>query len=150
MFGLETVYAYLLKFGVSIFTSFSSNVHPEITSKSGKIFFQLLYDNTGWEEPLETICLPFVILFTWQFFLFFHIEKKKAWKIALRNLGIFYCTQVLYMLLLYGMNDSAFVRFLFYLIKNSFGIIVIFFIIWDIANFNISFKNKPLYFKSEK
>lgn len=147
IFGLENIYAHILQFGVNVFYIFWSDIHAEVQEMAGKLNFVLYYDKTGWREPMETIGMPLVLLLTWQVLLMFHFPLKKAAKLALRNIGIFILAQVFYMMLLYGMNSSAFVVFIFRLLKNSFGIVVLFMIIWDIYSLNFSFRNKPVFNK---
>lgn len=141
--GLEKAYAHSLKTGVNVCFAAKKDVKAEIKEDNGKLMMYLYYDKSGWREPLETIILPFIVLLSWQIFVFFHANAKKAAKIGGRNLLIFFSIQVLFLLLLYGMNSSDTAVFLFRLLKNSFGIVVLFMIIWDIIELEISFKNNP-------
>ncbi|PID89500.1 MAG: hypothetical protein CSB01_01590 [Bacteroidia bacterium] len=142
--GLEIIYAHMLVFGLNAVFVFSSGIHAKLDTSTGKAFIQLFYDNAGWQEPVETICLPLILLLTWLVFLYFHLPARKASMTLLKNLGIFYALQVLYLTLLYGMLSSESVQFIFNLLKNSFGILVLFMIIWDVIRFRISLRNKPV------
>ena len=149
-FGLEKLYAHLLQGGVNLCYIFKGDIFAETKEMGEKIFFFLYYDNSGWKEPLETIVLPLIVLIGWQIFVLFHVPLKPGLKVAGRNFLIFYTIQVLFLLLLYGLKSSELAMFLFRLLKNSFGIIVLFMIIWDIYDLDISFKNKPSFNKKPK
>lgn len=146
-FGLEKVYAHALGGGVNFFFLPQKDVVAEIKDVGEKVFIFLYYDNTGWKEPLETIVLPFIVILGWYIFVLFHVPVNKALKIGGRNILVFYLLQVLFLLLLYGLNTSETAMFFFRLFKNSFGIIVLFVIIWDIYDLGISFKNNPSFNK---
>ena len=145
LFGLEKIYAWLLNLVINAILVVSV-VRTEIQMESGHPAIYWFFNESGdmwWKEPLETIIFPMVILLSWQIFIFFHIHYKKSLRLFIRNFSVFFILQVIYLFTIYGFPFSETAKFIFRLLKNSFGIIVLFMILIDIIVLKINFKNRP-------
>jgi hypothetical protein len=74
---------------------------------------------------------PFVIVLSWQLFLFFVTNKKTAFKLLAINTGIFMAIQVLFLYFLTGYYNSEIQKFLFDMMLDNFYIIALILVIKD-------------------
>jgi len=83
--------------------------------------------------PQETggLMEPFVIVLSWQLFLFFLIKRKKAFKLLGINVGIFVALQMLFLILLTGYYNSSIQQYLFDMMLDNFYIIALILVIKD-------------------
>jgi len=95
--------------------------------------------------PQETggLMEPFVIVLSWQLFLFFVIKWKNAAKLMAINIGIFLFFQVLFLIFLTGYYNSSVQQFLFDMMLDNFYIVALILVIKD----NMIF---PVFKKSTK
>jgi len=83
--------------------------------------------------PQETggLMEPFVIVLSWQLFLFFVINKKTAFKLLAVNISVFMAIQVLFLYFLTGYYNSEIQKFLFDMMLDNFYIIALILVIKD-------------------
>ena len=83
--------------------------------------------------PQETggLMEPFVIVLSWQLFLFFLIKKKNAFKLLGVNVGIFVALQMLFLIFLTGYYNSSIQQYLFNMMLDNFYIIALILVIKD-------------------
>lgn len=82
-------------------------------------------------QPLGSLLQPFVIILSWQVFLFFVLALKTALKSAGVNLGIFVFIQAVFLILLTGYHTSETQKFIYVMMMDSFYIIALVLIIKD-------------------
>jgi hypothetical protein len=83
--------------------------------------------------PQETggLMEPFVIVLSWQLFLFFLLHYKTALKLLVINLIAFILIQVIFLVLLTGYYNSAIQQFLFDMMLDNFYIVALILVIKD-------------------
>jgi len=83
--------------------------------------------------PQETggLMESFVIVLSWQLFLFFVIKRKNAFKLLGVNVGIFVAFQMLFLILLTGYYNSSIQQYLFNMMLDNFYIIALILVIKD-------------------
>jgi len=83
--------------------------------------------------PQETggLMEPFVIVLSWQLFLFFLIKRKSAFKLLGINVGIFVAMQMLFLIFLTGYYNSSIQQYLFDMMLDNFYIIALILVIKD-------------------
>jgi len=83
--------------------------------------------------PQETggLMEPFVIVLSWQLFLFFVINIKSAFKLFLANLLTFLFIQIVFLVFLTGYYNSSVQQFLFDMMLDNFYIIALILVIKD-------------------
>lgn len=77
--------------------------------------------------PME----PFVIILSWQVFLFFIINRKLAFRSLLVNVGVFLFIQIFFMIMLTGYHISTFQQYIYVMMMDSFYIIALILVIKD-------------------
>ncbi len=83
--------------------------------------------------PQETggLMEPFVIILSWQLFLFFVLNFKDALKLFGINVGVFLFLQILFLYFLTGYYNSQIQQFLFDMMLDNFYIIALILVIKD-------------------
>ena len=84
---------------------------------------------------------PFIIILTWQIFLFFVIDRKKAIHSTVTNILSFFLFQVLFLIFLTGYYTSGFQKFIFDMMLDNFYIIALILVIKDNIRYHIFLKN---------
>ncbi len=137
--GLEIAYAKVLvgttNFSLSII---KKDTHIEFEKKEGtdglyqfRVFTSI--DGRKGHYPQETSSLmqPFIIILSWQIFLFFVLKRKSAWRSLGTNIGIFLLVQMIFLILLTGYYTSTVQQYIFTMMLDSFYIIALILIIKD-------------------
>ncbi len=83
--------------------------------------------------PQETggLMEPFVIVLSWQLFLFFVLNYKTAFKLLAINIGSFIIIQAIFLIFLTGYYNSSVQQFLFDMMLDNFYIIALIIVIKD-------------------
>ena len=137
-FGLEKYYEESL-IGITNVTlplvKKDTRITLENTKKDGSFQFRVYTRVQGrrGNYPQETGSLmqPFVIILSWQLFLFFVLGFKDALKLFGINVGIFVFLQILFLYFLSGYYNSPTQKFLFDMMLDNFYIIALILIIKD-------------------
>ena len=137
--GLEIAYAKVLvgttNFSLGIV---KKDTHIEFEEKEGtnglyqfKVFTSI--DGRKGHYPQETSSLmqPFIIVLSWQIFLFFVLKRKSAWRSLGVNIGIFLLVQMIFLILLTGYYTSTVQQYIFTMMLDSFYIIALILVIKD-------------------
>jgi len=137
--GLETVYAKLV---VST-TNYTLDVIKDDTrieykkkSKTSKDFEFVVFtriDGRKGNYPQEVggILQPFVIILSWQIFLFFVLKRRQAFQSLGVNFAIYLFVQILFLFLLTGYYNSTVQEYFFTMMLDSFYILSLILIIKD-------------------
>lgn len=142
--GGEMVYAKLLAEGIQQFgPKFSSVEKAYVMHEAGdKAVLCIQYPGSTTQVGLEH-CLPIVILFAWQFALFFdsRITRKRALKFFAINFLVVFILQFLFPLLLH-IGESKFKTASLFIGFQIFGFIIFFLILKDsiLIRLNVSQK----------
>lgn len=139
MSGMEKVYTRVLLGTTNVgLTIFSKDTNIELEETPGrKVPYQFkvhtVIDGRKGSYPQEIggILQPFVIILSWQIFLFFLLNYKDAFKSSLINIGIFLLIQSLYLVLLTNYYSSDTAKYLYSMLLDGFYIIALVFIIKD-------------------
>lgn len=78
----------------------------------------------GWMQP-------FVIVLSWQIFLFFVLKRRLAFRSLAVNVGIFLLLQSIFMIFLTGYNSSATQQFFCIILCDIFSVVAVILIIKD-------------------
>lgn len=148
--GGELAYGKFLSAGMQQITAKFSSIQ-EIRLKKFEekkevvIYFE--YPDRTTQITME-YCLPTVLLFAWQFSLFFdyRISKKTAFKFLAINFSIVFILQTLLPLLLFNISQSKIKSISFFIGLQIFEFIIFFLILKDsiIIRANDRNKNQPL------
>ncbi len=133
--GGETAYASFLTEGVEKFASKISSVESAYLEKvenGEKTLICIKYPHRTTKMALD-YCLPIVLLFAWQFALFFdsRISKKTALKFFAFNFLLVFVLQFLFPLLLYNHTESKIKTLGLFMGFQMFGFIIFFLILKD-------------------
>ena len=134
--GLETVYIKTVT-GISNFTigMFEDNTRIELTKENGLYHFDVFTYMQGREitypQEIGSSMQPFIIVLSWQIFLFFVQNRKRAFKSLAINFLIYIAIQVFYLYMLTNFYTSAFAKFMFQLMMDSFYIVAVILVIKD-------------------
>ncbi len=133
--GGELVYGNFLKKGMErITTNFSSieEIRLENSKKSNEVIIHFKYPDRKTNISME-YCLPIVLLFAWQFSVFFdpRIKKRIALKFFTLNFTLVFILQTLLPLLLFNVSQSKVKSVSLFIGLQLFGFIVFFLILKD-------------------
>ncbi|MGB4204248.1 MAG: hypothetical protein WBJ84_01360 [Bacteroidales bacterium] len=134
--GIEVFYARVVTFGSNVVLS-SIKKDTSVEVEKGETTYQFkvrtLIDNrkASFPQAFGGILQPFVIVLSWQLFLFLVLNRKSALKSLLVNFGIFYLFQVIFLILLTAYHSSEFQKFLYLLLMDSFYVIALVLVIKD-------------------
>lgn len=133
--GGELGYGKLLRAGMEhITTKFSSieDIRLENLEKQNEVVIYFKYPDRTTSITLE-YCLPIVLLFAWQFSVFFdtRIRKRTAAKFFALNFTIVFILQTLLPLLLFNVSQSKVKSVSLFIGLQIFGFIVFFLILKD-------------------
>jgi hypothetical protein len=139
--GFNHIYAQALKFGANLFLSPWKDIYFEMdpTSKTPTfIVHSIIGGRTGsYDQEGKLILLPIIMILTWQVLLFFNLSTDKALRSTVENVVIFYLLQVIYLLLLTQYYNSAVVKYIYDLLRDSFYILALFLILKDAIRFRL-------------
>ncbi len=137
--GFETVYARVLTGTTNYFLNIAKkDTHIELErnkEKEGLYQFRIytiIGDKIG-NYPQETgsILHPFVIILSWQIFLFFVLNRRSLLKTLWINMGIFIFIQIFFLIMLTGYYNSKVQQFLYTVLIDSFYVIALVLVIKD-------------------
>lgn len=142
--GLEIVYTRTLT-GVTNATLdiFTEDTKIEYKEKDDKYIFEVttLFTNPDnpngpklkgtYPQEVSTLMQPFIIIISWQIFLFFIVKKRAAFKSLFTNLIIYLLIQVLFLILLTNYHQSKTAEYIFTMMLDSFYIIALILVIKD-------------------
>jgi len=96
--------------------------------------------------PQETggLLEPFVIILTWQSFLFFVIKRKEALKLLGVNVAVFVSIQIMFLVFLTNYYNSTWQKFMFEMMLDNFYIVAIILVIKDNIIFPVFKRNIDL------
>lgn len=151
--GGEKIYSKLVITGIEKFTSKISSIESaeqKYLPIQNETILSCQYHDRTTNIALD-FCLPVVLLFAWQFSLFFdfRISKKTALYFFLLNFIIIYTLQILFPLLLYNISLSKFKSMGLFIGLQIFGFLVFFLILKDSYLIKYKFRDKQD-LKSEK
>lgn len=139
---LEPVYAKILSGGTNVILSIvktDTKIEVEKENDSYQFRVHTLIDSRKGSYPqlFGSLLQPFVIILSWQLFLFFVIRPKLAMKIMGVNLGIFYVMHMLFLILLTGYYTSELQKYIYVMMMDSFYIIAIVLVIKDTMRYTV-------------
>jgi len=144
-YGGELIYA---KFLVG-----TTNVSLSIVKGDSKIEYEIKQENSddyqfkvstlidgrkgSYPQEVGGLLQPFVIILSWQIFLFFVINRKPAIISLATNVGVFMLVQVIFLILLTGYYTSDTQQYIFTIMIDSFYIVALILIIKDNILFSV-------------
>lgn len=133
---IEPIYARILTGGTNIALSIvkkSTKIEVEKENKTYQFRVRTMIDGrkASFPQGFGSLLQPFVIILSWQLFLFFALHYKTALRAMGINLGIFYLIHVLFLILLTGYHTSAFQKYIYVMMMDSFYIIALVLVIKD-------------------
>jgi len=135
--GGETMYAKVLVGTTNVVLDAATNdSHIEYKKEgSGRYHFEVhtRIDGRKAHYPQETggLMQPFVIVLSWQIFLFFVLKRRSAIQSLLVNVAVFLLIQIIFMIMLTGYYSSDFMQYVFTMMMDSFYIIALVLVIKD-------------------
>ncbi|MCF6170882.1 MAG: hypothetical protein L3J31_07775 [Bacteroidales bacterium] len=137
--GLETAYAKVLvattNFSLKVVKTDTRIEFEEKEGTDGLYQFRVftVIDGREGNYPQEpgTLLQPFVIVLSWQIFLFFILKRKAASKLLLANTGIYLFVQIVFLILLTGYYTSSIQQYIFTVMLDSFYIVALILVIKD-------------------
>ncbi len=134
--GLEKIYANVLVFFANVILAIlSTSTSLNLMVQEGELVIIVTTVLKGvqgtFPQKLQSLLLPTVILLSWLPVLFLHLTRRSAILQSLKNAGVFFLLQILFMLILSSYYHSAVSRYLFYLFIEAFYIMAIIIIIKD-------------------
>jgi len=137
--GLETAYAKVLVVTTNLSLKIvKTETHIEFEEKEGtdglyrfRVFTVIDGREGNYPQEPGTLLQPFVIVLSWQIFLFFVLKRKAAWKSLGVNTGIYLLVQIIFLILLTGYYSSPVQQYIFTMMLDSFYIIALTLIIKD-------------------
>lgn len=135
-YGIENVYAKVLAAGANPFLSVlkkdtSIEVEKEKSAYQFKVRTVIDGRKGSFPQVFGSILQPFVILLSWQIFLFLSL----GWKQALKSLGVnfvvFGLFQIFFLIMLTGYYTSATQKFIFEMLIDTFYVVAIVLVIKD-------------------
>jgi len=155
MLGAEKVYTRVLLSATNgSLNVINKGAHIELEEITGmKEHYQfkvnaVIGGRTGsYPQKIGGMLQPFVIILTWQIFLFFILTPKTALRAFLINVGLFILIQIFFLILLtnYYSSDSA--RYIYTMLLDSFYIVALILIIKDNMMYNIFTKKSDNSYK---
>jgi len=97
----------------------------------------------SYPQEIGGLMQPFVIVLSWQVFLFIIIERKNAIKAFITNIAIFMLMQIIFLILLTGYYTSDIQQYIFTIMLDSFYIIALVLIIKDNILFSVFNSKSP-------
>jgi hypothetical protein len=147
-YGLETVYARMLLPGtnaalsiVKADTSIALEKDQQDTYQF-KIQTRLEGRNASYPQTFGSLLQPFVILLSWQLFLFLAISRKPALQSLAVNFSLYYFLQMIFLILLTGYYSSETLKFFYVMLMDSFYIIALVLVIKDNMLYNVFAREK--------
>jgi len=145
--GLEVVYTKFLLGGTNTALSIiKTDNHIDLEKQENTYQFKVhtLIDGRKASYPQEigSLLQPTVIILSWQIFLFFVIGPRAASRSLGMNLGIFYFSQIILLLLLTVFYQSDIQNYIYLMLMDSFYIIALVLVIKDNMLYPVFRKSK--------
>jgi hypothetical protein len=149
-YGGELIYAKFLVGTTNVSLGIiKTDTHIEYVKKEGsdnKYQFKVnaVIDGRKGSYPQEVggLLQPFVIILSWQIFMFFVINKKSAIISLVTNVVGFMFVQIIFLILLTGYYTSDIQQFIFTIMIDSFYIVALILIIKDNILYSVFGKQK--------
>jgi len=134
--GIEVVYARALLVGTNMTLGIVKNntsIELEKADETYQFRVRTIIDTrrASFPQAFGSLLQPFVIILSWQIFLFFALNRKSALQSLGLNLGIYYLFQVIFLILLTGYHTSEVQKFIYVMLMDSFYIIGLVLVIKD-------------------
>ncbi|PIQ29519.1 MAG: hypothetical protein COW63_12705 [Bacteroidetes bacterium CG18_big_fil_WC_8_21_14_2_50_41_14] len=137
--GAERVYAQVLIGTTNFFVGMAkedTHIELENINENDKTYQYRVFtriDGRKGNYPQETggVMQPFVIVLSWQIFLFFVLKRKPALTSLVMNVGIFLLIQVVFLVFLTGYYNSGVQKYLYTMMLDSFYIFALILVIKD-------------------
>jgi len=137
--GAERVYAQVLIGTTNFFVGMAkedTHIELENINENDKTYQYRVFtriDGRKGNYPQETggVMQPFVIVLSWQIFLFFVLKRKPALTSLVMNVGIFLLIQVVFLFFLTGYYNSGVQKYLYTMMLDSFYIFALILVIKD-------------------
>ncbi len=149
MAGAEGGYAKVLvgatNFSLGIIKNDTRIELEDLDGKGGLYQFRVYTRIDGrlgnYDQETEGLMQPFVIILSWQIFLFFVLNRKSAFQSLIVNVGMFFLVQIIFLILLTGYYDSMIQQYIYTMLLDSFYIIALILIIKDNMLYPVFRKN---------
>ncbi|HHN47576.1 MAG TPA: hypothetical protein ENN08_01340 [Bacteroidales bacterium] len=133
---LEPVYARILVGGTNIAlnivkTDTSVGLEKEKNTWQFRIQTRIDGRRASFPQVFGGLLQPFVIVLSWQLFLFMALNPKQALQSLWVNVGIYYLLQIIFMIFLTGYHTSELQQFIYVMFVDSFYIIALVLILKD-------------------
>lgn len=133
---LEVAYARFLLTGTnSVLSVVKNDAHIETEKMEDtyqfKVFTLINGKKATYPQIFGSILQPFIIVLSWQLFLFLVLKRKSALQSAAINIGIFYFIQLFFLVQLTGYYTSETQKFIFNMLMDSFYIVALVLVIKD-------------------
>lgn len=128
---MEKIYAQLLKFGASIILAPFPNVNPILKLDQAHPYFCVIVGPDGYCMDLELFSLSIIVILSWYMMLVALNRSKSMILTSLKHIGIFYLLQILTMSTLALYDFGTIFQQVNNILRQSFIIIALVFIIWD-------------------
>lgn len=133
---LEPVYARILAGGANITLSIvKTDTRIELEKESNawqfRVHTRINGQTASFPQVFGTLMQPFVIVLSWQLFLFLALGRKQALHSLGINFGVYLILQVIFLILLTGYYTSATQKFIYEMFMDSFYIIALVLILKD-------------------
>ncbi len=135
-YGVEVLYARMLAVGTNTVLSVIKKETSIVIEKENMTYqfrVRTLIDKrkASFPQAFGGILQPFVIILSWQLFLFLVLHRKQALHSLGTNFGIYYLFQIVFLILLTGYHVSELQKFFYLLLLDSFYIIALVLVIKD-------------------
>jgi len=148
-FGLETIYTKILVGATNISLSVvKTDTHIILEKKDNTDVNQFrvytIIDGRKGNYPQATggFLQPFILILSWQIFLFLVLDRKTALKSMGINIGIYFLTQVIFLIMLTGYFTSVIQQYLFDIMLDSFYIVALILVIKDNIFYGVFLKKQ--------
>ena len=146
--GVENFYSRILLFGTNTALSLvKGNTSIELEQKDEVYQFRVRTIIEGkrasFPQAFGGLLQPFVIILSWQIFLFIAVRRNLAFHSLGTNLGLFYLFQIIFLILLTGYHTSEVQKFIYVMLMDSFYIIALVLVIKDNMLYPVFRKQVP-------
>jgi hypothetical protein len=148
-FGLETVYTKALVDATNISLSVVKpdtriELEKKLNTDINQFRVYTSFDGRKGNFPQETggFLQPFILILSWQILLFLVLDRKTALKSLGINVGIYFLTQVIFLIMLTGYFSSTIQRYLFDIMLDSFYIVALILVIKDNIFYGVFLKKQ--------
>lgn len=134
--GLERIYAKTLLVGTNATLGIvkgNTSIELEQLDETYQFRVRTIIDGrrASFPQAFGGLLQPFVIILSWQIFLFIVLKRNLALQSMGINFGIFYFLQVIFLILLTGYHTSEIQKFIYVMFMDSFYIIGLVLVIKD-------------------